>query len=221
MKAVFLQIAGDVSGIDMFYAMYDNSNNLVAGFTVILSLGTDITASMPGATLQANINTKVIAAALANGWTITASDIVWSGFSPFTPSQLGGSLNMPIVNSAPGRALVTIAAAANGFQVSATRPSLVAYSITIVSTANLSGGAVGYDVLEICSTNSTTASDWVEIARTPNGASVSLAIALTSVSTGGGQVVGMVPAGYYARIRSVNTTGTPAHTLTSQQESVL
>lgn len=222
MKAVLLTLAANVSGIDMFYAMFDNSNNVLSGFTITNPLGSGINPTMPGATLQANIEALVIAGALANGgYVITASDIVWNGYSPFTPSQLGGFLNIPTVNNAPGRSLVTVSAAANGFQVSATRPSMVNYSVTIVSTASLVGSAVGYDVLEICPTNSAVATDWIEIGRTPNGASVSLAIALTSVSTGGGQVGGMVPAGYFARIRSVNTSGTPTHTLNSQQEAVL
>jgi hypothetical protein len=122
------------------------------------------------------------------------------------------------INNSPGRSLVTVAAAANGWQVSSTRNAEVRYSVTIVSTASLSGAQSGYVVLEICPTNSSTAGDWVEIARVSNGQSVALAIALTAVATGGGQINGTVPAGYYVRQRSVNVSGTPTFSTNGQQE---
>lgn len=123
-------------------------------------------------------------------------------------------------NNTPSRSIVT-GTGATGFQVSSTRDSSVNYSATIVSTATIAGAATGYIALEISPTNSATAGDWVEIGRTPNGQAVSLAVVLQSVSTGGGQVGGIIPAGYYAKLRSVNTAGTPTYTYNSGQEVLL
>lgn len=225
MKALFIPIGGaDTNGPDLYWCMYDNSNNLVgAPFGITLTLGTDMTPTTPGATLLATIASKVIAAAAAMGYTITASDIVWNGYSPYTPAQLAGSgfLNIPTVNNAPGRSLVTTAAAANGYQISSTRPVWVSYSITITSTATLSGNQAGYVVLEICPTNSSTAADWIEISRVSNGQSIALALAITSTAIGGGANTGMIPAGYFVRQRQVSSTGTPSFATNGQQESVL
>lgn len=122
-------------------------------------------------------------------------------------------------NNTPGRSLVT-GTGATGFQVSSTRNADVSYSVTIVSTASISGSAVGYIALEICATNSATASDWVEVSRVPNGQAVSLAVVLQSISTGGGVLTASIPAGYYVKLRSVNTTGTQTFTYNSGQETL-
>lgn len=121
-------------------------------------------------------------------------------------------------NNAPGRSIVTTAAAANGFQVSSTRNADVTYSVTISTTVSLSGNAVGYTVLEISPTNSSTAGDWVEISRVASGQSGTLVIGLVLSQTGGGVINGSIPAGWYARLRSVNTSGTPTFTYISGQE---
>jgi hypothetical protein len=124
-------------------------------------------------------------------------------------------------NNAPARSIVATAAAANGFQVSSTRNASVSYSSTISTTATIGGAASGYLLLEICATNSATAGDWTAISRSTNGQTVTLAIALQSVQVTGGCVHGIVPAGYYARIRSVNVSGTPSYTANEQQEVLL
>lgn len=131
-----------------------------------------------------------------------------------------GSVPLPAYsyNMTPSHSIVTTAAAANGWQISSTRTAMVTYSTTIVSTATIAGSATGYVVLEISATNSSSAGSWQEIARTANGQAVSLAVTLQSVSTGGGQVMGLVPAGYYVRLRLVNTAGTPTYTYNSGEE---
>lgn len=124
----------------------------------------------------------------------------------------------PTFNNTPSLTIQTVAAAANGNQLSATKNVTVSYSVTIVSTATIAGSQTGYVVLEIAATNSTTAADWTEIGRVPNGQAVSLAVVLQSVSTGGGSIHGVIPAGYYRRLRSVNVAGTPTFTYNSGQE---
>lgn len=121
-------------------------------------------------------------------------------------------------NNAPARGLVSVAGAANGFQVSSTRDALVSYSVSIATTVSLAGNASGYVVLEIASTNSSTAGDWKEISRVTSGQSGTLLVGLVISQTGGGPLSGMVPAGWYARQRTVNVAGTPVYTVTGQQE---
>lgn len=121
-------------------------------------------------------------------------------------------------NNTPSVTIQTVAASANGDQLSGTRDAHVSYSVTIVSTATISGAQSGYVALEICATNSSTAASWIEIGRCPNGQAVSLAVVLQSVSTGGGNLNGIVPAGFFRRLRSVNSTGTPGFTYNSGQE---
>jgi len=129
------------------------------------------------------------------------------------------ALSPRTVNNNPGRSLVTTAAAANGFQVSSTKEADIQYSITIDTSVSLSGNSSGYVVLEICPTNSSTASDWVAVSRTVSGQSGTLVVGLVLNQAGGGQVsCTKVTPGYYARLRSVNVAGTPTYTITAQRE---
>lgn len=126
-------------------------------------------------------------------------------------------------NNSPSHSIVSVAAAANGFQVSSTRDSIVNYSVTITTAVQIGlvANVDGYVVLEIASTNSATAGDWAEIGRTPQAQNVGLALALSSTQKGGGQVGGVIPAGYFGRLRSINTAGTPTYAYNSGQEVLL
>lgn len=126
-----------------------------------------------------------------------------------------------VFNNVPSHSIVTTAAAANGWQISSTRNAMATYSVNISTTATIGGASDGYVVEEVAATNSTTASDWKEISRSRNGQTISLAIVLQSVQNIGYQLMGIVPAGYYVRIRSVNTSGTPTYTFISGQEVTL
>lgn len=130
------------------------------------------------------------------------------------------SASARVFNNVPGRSIVT-GTGATGFQVSSTKDSFVTYSPKIVTTATIVGGQDGYVVLEIAATNSATAGDWKEIARIENGQALSLAITLQSIQPVGSSLTGMVPAGWYVKIRSVNVTGTPVTTYVSGQEVTL
>lgn len=123
-----------------------------------------------------------------------------------------------VFNNTPSHSIVTTAAAANGFQLSTTRDASVSYSVLITVTASIASGQSGYVVLEIASTNSVTATDWVEIARESNSQVYTLAVAIQGVQGNGTPLTGKVPAGYYCRLRSVNVTGTPAYSYLSGQE---
>lgn len=145
--------------------------------------------------------------------------VIGSGLSLDTTNWiLSASGNSRSFNHTPSRSIVTVAAAANGWQIDAIRDSAVSYSVTVVTTATIAGAASGYVVLEIAATNSSTAGDWIEVGRTGNGQALSLAVTLQSVQTVPAQINCIVPAGYYVRLRSVNVAGTPSYTYNSGQE---
>lgn len=103
-----------------------------------------------------------------------------------------------------------------GFQISASKWSVVCYSITIITTATIGGNSVGTVFLEYCPTNSTTPGDWTEIQRITNGQEVSLAIALQSKNTQASVLTGFIPPGYYVRLRRDN--GATSYTFNAGQE---
>jgi len=127
------------------------------------------------------------------------------------------------INRTAARSIVTVAAAANGWQVSATLNSVVRYSVSVACTVQI--GVVtsvsGYVVLEVAATNSVTASDWKEAGRVANSQLVGLAIAFSNTDTVVAQISAFVPAGYYARLRSVNALGTPVFALITAEETTL
>lgn len=122
-----------------------------------------------------------------------------------------------VVNNTPTVPMVTTAAAANGTQVSATQSALVSYSVTTSSTSTIAGASSVVAVLEICPTNSATAANWLTIATVQNGQTLTLAVALQAVQTLSQGLAGVVPAGYYRRIR-YTVTGTGSATFASGQE---
>lgn len=119
---------------------------------------------------------------------------------PPTPSQ-----------SAATRALNT------AFQVSTTRNSQVVYSVTISNTVSLTGGSAGGIVLEIA-TNSGFTSGVQELSRVSNSNTGTLVVGLVLTDAVSQNLKGYIPAGYYVRLRTFNTTGTPTYTYVSGQE---
>lgn len=111
-------------------------------------------------------------------------------------------------NNTASHALVTVAAAANGFQISSTRDAEASYTINMTLTATILALASGYVVFEICATNSAVAANWIEVGRVASSQTLSLASLLQSVLTFYQQITGFVPAGYYSRLRSVTVGGT-------------
>lgn len=137
-------------------------------------------------------------------------------------SLSGGIVGSRTVNSVPSaKTIQTVAASANGFQLSATRDAQVSYSATITTTASIGTSSSGYVVLEVAPTNSTTAADWKEVARLTSSQTLSIAAALTSVLVEGASLTAVIPVGYYCRLRSVDVSGTPAYAYVSGQETLL
>lgn len=112
---------------------------------------------------------------------------------------------------------LTTSTGAAGFQLSSTRNATYTANVN-VSTATQIGVASnidGYVVMEIAATNSSTAGDWMECSRSRKGQNIGLAIALALTLNDTTPVSCDVPAGYYAKVRTVNTSGTPTYSAVS------
>lgn len=187
------------------YTPYNGTTN-PNGYLTSIS-GAQVNSAL-GYTPLSNITGLVTA-----GTNVTVTGSGTSG-SPFVVSA--GSAAR-VFNNSPSRTIQTVAAAANGWQIDATRDAEVGYSITIGTSLSLTGGTAGYVVLEVNATNATTG--WVEIDRITSGQSGSgLVVGLAMNNSGGGSVRGIVQGGYYVRIRSINTSGTPTYSYNSGQE---
>lgn len=220
MKALVLDVRAGLgdSAVEFDVDYIDPTMNQVVGtYSDALYFGSDITAYTPSE-VASGIQSKLIAYAVTQSWTVAAADVISAEPVPFSAAQITALNATKSFTNNASRSFVTTAAAANGFQLSSTRDSVVSYAIQVSTTATIGGGAAGYVVLEIAATNSTTAGDWKEIARVSNSQTISLALALQSVQISGGSMMGMVPAGYYARLRTVTSSGTVSFTYNSGQE---
>lgn len=159
---------------------------------------------------RAMITTEILNRASVQSYSITASDI------KFGVPNISGSRS----ESVASRSIVS-GTGATGFQPSATRDSLVYYSVSVSTTATIGGSSAGDVALEIAPTNSATAGDWIEKSRTGNSQTITLALVLQSVQVVKGQVSCFVPAGYYVKLRSITGAGSPTYTYISGQEVLL
>lgn len=108
----------------------------------------------------------------------------------------------------------------SAFQISATRNAQVSYSVQITVTASIAGGQNGDVILEIASDSGFTGNVQT-LAISGLGQTYTLAVALQGVQPQTGVVSGFVPAGYYARLRTVNNVGTPSFSYRAGQEVLL
>lgn len=204
-----------------YYVRYSHESMTAAGLSECVVNG-DIDPQCLDAAIIQKLKTMQTAINASSYTTENAQDAIGGALSSDFTYNDGANTISPRAKSFTNNASrsLTTGTGATGFQVSATRDSLVNYSVTITTAVQI--GLVtnvdGYAVLEIAPTNSSTPGDWVEIARTPQAQNVGLAIALSSTQKGGGNLTGMVPAGYYAKIRTVNAAGTPTYAYNSGQE---
>lgn len=106
------------------------------------------------------------------------------------------------------------------FQISASRGAWVTYSVQITVTASIAGGQNGDVILEIASDSGFTANVQT-LSISGVGQTYTLAIALQGVQPQTSPVSGYIPAGYYARLRTVNNVGTPTYSYRAGQEALL
>lgn len=105
------------------------------------------------------------------------------------------------------------------FQSSGNRDTHATYCVEIAANLSLSGGETGTVILEQADDSSGTNPQ--EVARAVNGNTGTLTIGLNITQTVTALVSGMILAAKYARIRTVNTAGTPTMTFRSSQEALL
>lgn len=106
------------------------------------------------------------------------------------------------------------------FQISASRDSLVNYSVDVSCTISLTTGQTGTVFLEIASDSGFT-TNVQELSRFVNSNSGTLTIGLNLIQALTGTMSGFVPSGYYCRLRTANTVSTPTFTYRSGQEILL
>lgn len=142
-----------------------------------------------------------------------------NGFLSYTDKVKLDSINTSWVSTTTARSLVT-GTGATGFQVSSTRNATGKYNVKVTTTASIAGSADGYIALELAPTNSATPTDWIEEGRCGNSQALSLAIALQSVQGNTCQLVADIPAGYFAKLRSVTSAGTVSFTSLTSRETL-
>lgn len=131
-------------------------------------------------------------------------------------SGLAQILNKPTLPNTPSQSLAS-RSLNTAFQVHASRNAQVQYTVQVTVTASIAGGQNGEVVLEIASDSGfTTSVQTLDIFG--GGQTYTLAIALQGVQPNTGCVRGFVPAGYYARLRTVQNTGTPSFSYRVGQE---
>lgn len=179
----------------------DTTTNYIVDVNgVQLFFGTDITA-FTLAEIIAAVKAGILTESTAQGYGLTAADIIWG-----IPSAR--------IFSAASRSLNT------AFQISTSSDVSVNYSVDIAATLSLTTGQVGTIILEYAD-NSGMSTNVIEVGRYVNGNAGSLAIGLNLTQTSTANIGGMIPAGKYVRIRTINTTGTPTFTYRSGQEILL
>lgn len=149
-----------------------------------------------------------------------------SGVSTYNQST--GVLNIPnyissavqTINNNPGRVLAT-SDTDTGYQVSATRNSIVCYEGYFSTTTTIGGVAQAVVFLETADTNSTNPSAWTTIAQQVYANSISQAAILTQQQANSWALCRAIPAGKYVRIRAGSLTGTADVVLNSTQQEIL
>lgn len=199
-------------GITDAYPLTGNPSNFLTGITsgqVTGALGfTPYSASNPSSFIsQSGARTAV-------SLTTTGT----SGAATYNSST--GVLNVPNYTppAVPARSQSAATRTLNAaFQVSTTRDALVNYSVQCTITASIASGQSCDVVLEIATDAAFTAGvQTVGIIGT--GQTYTLAVAIQGVQPQTAQVTGYVPAGYYARLRTVNVSGAPVYAYRAGQE---
>lgn len=95
------------------------------------------------------------------------------------------------------------------FQVSTTRDAEVRYSVQCTVTASITGGQ-NCDVFVDIATDQAFTQNVQSVGVVGQGQAYTLAVAIQGVQPQTQQVIGYVPAGYWARIRTSSNTGSPS-----------
>ena len=101
------------------------------------------------------------------------------------------------------------------FQPSTTQPVAVSYGLRVVSTITITGGQAGRIELRSDSSNPPT----TVRGRVAGGATGTAVVGLALTDTAEDTISYIVPTGHFVLLQSVNETGTPTYSITSQVET--
>lgn len=207
----------------------DNSGNFLAAPTENIDAPWDSVGGtfQRGFYIYEPVSGKMIGYSAASGSGLTWDDTLQTvtlGLNTPTKTYVDAAVagvtpSAPTINAGVTRSLVT-ATSSTGFQVSATKTSIVNYSVSTSTTATIGGASSVTAYLEVAATNSTTPSAWTIVSQVNNGQTITLAVILQSVQTNCAVLSGTIPAGYYARVRYA-ATGTSSATYSSGEETIL
>lgn len=147
-----------------------------------------------------------------NAWIITNAPSAMTEADILYPLLMPGSAPRAFAN--PSRTINS------AFQISATRDAMAFYSVSIPTALSLTGGENGAVVLEYAD-DSGISTNVVTVGTVRNGNTGTLTLGLNTLASMGCQVSGMIPAGKYARLRPVDTTGSPVQAFVSAQEVLI
>jgi hypothetical protein len=174
------------------------SGNLVVGGGTVSSVGitsTDFTMSGSPITTSGNITANLTATGVSAGtydWvTVDAKGRVTAAGNPVVDTISTAR----IMNTA--------------YRISTTGNTDINVCFSISCNLSLSGGQAGEVYLE---TSSDGITNWQRRGMIPASNTGSLTVGLNTTQVSGGQLSALLPAGWYWRLRTNNTTGTPTYT---------
>jgi len=147
-----------------------------------------------------------------------AISLTTTGSGAATYNSSTGVLNVPTPAGAVTPSQASATRSLNTiYQVSSTRPALAFYSVQCTITATISGGQNCDVIFEIASDSGFTANVQT-VSICGDGQTYTLAVALQGVQPTTKMCGGWIPAGYYARLRTVQNTGAPTFSYRAGQE---
>lgn len=182
-------------------AYYDNNSVPIEFYNFDISYDE----TMSESDIQSAVTSAVLSYAVSQSYSMTAADVLLVAVAARSNGRSFTS---------PTRSLDS------AFQISTTRDAAVSYSVSIASSLSLTGGQDGKVILEYANESGFT-TGVTEVCEVRNGNTGTLTIGLNTVQTYGGVVSGMIPAGKYVRMRSVDTTSTPTQAYVKAQEVLL
>lgn len=214
MKALFMNADANVSGPDLWFGIYDNTNSFVTAFSIQPLIGTDINPTTAGQTLTPDISAMVISTAAGHGYTIASSDIIWNGYCPFYPGEIAAMQNA--IPGTPVYSTPTFSSATAATKLSATRDTQVSYDIDAVLTISILAGQSVTATLQYAddsgmSTNVVTVSSQV--------ASISGLLGLSNTQTL--KVAGRIPANKFRKVTFAVTGSAATPTSLKSAQEVL
>lgn len=211
MKAVFAGTQMYSNSVFVSFNVYDDTLGFIDNFVAQLVIGTDITPTIPGATLQASCSTQMVAWATPRGYSLSSTDIIWGGFEPYNPTEIAA------LQAARSFSSPTFSNATTATKLSASRDASVQYSFDAsVSISLLAGQTVTATLKYADDSGMTTNVVTMDSQLTGNSG----VLGLTQTNTL--KVSGIVPKNKYRQVTfAITGTGAAAPTAIKSSQEVL